>query len=106
MQPLLPQRVIETKLVADLGATPAVLAGQHIDYLVVSESDYGVFFRKAADAHLSPAMQQKRAFYEALFKDYQPVWERARGTGIYLHPGLRIYKLTGALTTTVPATKS
>jgi len=96
VQPLLPQRVIETKYVADLGATPSVLAGQHIDYLVVSESDYGIFFRKAANEHLSPELQQKRAFYEALFKDYQPVWERARGTGIYLHPGLRIYKLTAS----------
>jgi GNAT superfamily N-acetyltransferase len=94
VQPLLSQRVIETKLVADLGATPSVLAVQHIDYVVVSESDYGVFFRKAATAHLSPALQQKRAFYEELFKDYQPVWERPRGTGIYLHPGLRIFKLT------------
>ncbi len=94
VQPLLPQHVIETKYVADLGATPAALAAQHIDYLVVSESDYGIFFRKAANAHLTPALQQKRAFYEELFKDYQPVWERLRGTGIYLHPGLRIYQLT------------
>jgi hypothetical protein len=93
VHPLLPQRVIETKYVADLGATPAVLAAEHINYLVISESDYGIFFRKAATTHLSPELQQKRAFYEDLFKNYQPVWERPRGTGIYLHPGLRIYKL-------------
>jgi len=94
VQPLLPQRVIETKYAADLGATPSVLAGQGIGYIVISESDYGIFFRKAATGHLSPELQKKRAFYETLFKDYQPVWERARGTGIYLHPGLRVYRLT------------
>jgi hypothetical protein len=96
VQPLLSQHVMESRYVADLGATPAALAAKGINYVVVSESDYGVFFRKAATAHLAPSLQQKRQFYETLFKDYQPVWERPRGTGIYLHPGLRIYRLTPA----------
>jgi 4-amino-4-deoxy-L-arabinose transferase-like glycosyltransferase len=91
--PLLPQRVIEAKYAADLGATPSALAAQGIGYLVISESDYGIFFRKAAEGHLSPELQRKRAFYETLFRDYQPVWERPRGTGIYLHPGLRVYRI-------------
>jgi len=94
VQPLLPQRVVETKYAADLGATPSALAAQAIGYIVISESDYGIFFRKAAAAHLSPELQRKRAFYETLFRDFQPVWERPRGTGIYLHPGLRVYRLT------------
>jgi hypothetical protein len=94
VQPLLQQRVIETKYVADLGPTPSALAAQKIGYIVISESDYGIFFRKAATDHLSPELQKKRTFYETLFKDYQPVWERPRGTGIYLHPGLRVYRLT------------
>jgi hypothetical protein len=93
VQPLLPQRVIETKFIADLGPTPAALAAQGIAYIVVSESDYGIFFRKAATAHLTPAMRQKRDFYETLFRDFHPLWERPRGTAIYLHPGLRIYRL-------------
>ena len=96
VQPLLPQRVIETRYAADLGATPSALAAQGIDYIVISENDSGIFFLKAATGHLSPAMQQKRAFYEVLFRDFQPVWQRPRGTGIYMHPGLRVYKLTAA----------
>ena len=93
VQPLLAQRVIETKYMADLGATPADLVAQGIGYIVISESDYGVFFRKAASAHLTPEMQRRRKFYEALFRDFQPLWERPRGTGIYLHPGLRVYRI-------------
>jgi hypothetical protein len=96
VQPLLPQRVIETKYMADLGPTPSALVGQGIGYIVISESDYGIFFRKAATGHLTPEMQRKREFYETLFRDFQPVWERPRGTGIYLHPGLKVYRLAGA----------
>jgi hypothetical protein len=94
VQPLLPQRIIETRYAADLAVTPAALAAQGVGYIVISESDYGFFFRKAATGHLSAESQRKRAFYETLFKDYKPLWERSRGTGIYLHPGLKIYQLT------------
>jgi len=94
VQPLLEQRVVETKYAADLGATPAALAAQGISYIVISESDYGVFFRKAAESHLVPELQRKREFYKMLFRDFQPVWQRARGTGVYLHPGLLVYRLS------------
>ncbi|MGA3170896.1 MAG: glycosyltransferase family 39 protein [Chthoniobacteraceae bacterium] len=94
VQPLLPQRVIETKYAADLAPTPQALAKQGITYIVICEADYGVFIRKGAAGHLSPEFQRKRAFYDALFKNYQPLWQRPRGTGIYLHPGLQIYHLT------------
>jgi 4-amino-4-deoxy-L-arabinose transferase-like glycosyltransferase len=95
VQPLLTQKVIEARYAADLGATPAEVAAKGINYLVISESDYGLYFRKAATGHLSPSLQRKREFYEELFKEYQPLWQRDRGTGIYLHPGLKIYRLTG-----------
>lgn len=94
VEPLLPQQVIETKYAADLAPTPAALAARGIAWIVISESDYGIFFRKAAASHLTPELQRKRAFYETLFRDYQPLWQRPRGTGIYLHPGLRVYDLT------------
>ena len=95
VQPLLPQRVVETKYAADLGATPQAVAAGGIQYVVVSESDYGVFFRKAAAGHLSQELQRKREFHVALFRDYKPVWVRRRGTGIYLHPGLEVYPVGG-----------
>ncbi len=94
VQPLLPQRVLEAKYMADLGPAPSALAALGIGYIVISESDYGIFFRKAATGHLTPAMQKKREFYETLFHDFQPVWERPRGAAIYLHPGLKVYRLT------------
>lgn len=88
VQPLLTQHVIETKYAADLGATPAALAAEGISYVVVSQDDYGTFFRKA-----SKKDTPKKEFYDVLFRDYQPLWQRERGTGIYLHPGLRVYRL-------------
>jgi hypothetical protein len=95
VQPLLPQKVIEVKYAADLGSTPDAVAAKGISYIVISESDFGIFFRKAAKNHLTPAFQEKRDFYQALFDHYRPVWERPRGqSGIYLHPGLYIYRLT------------
>ena len=94
VQPLLPQRIIETKYAADLAPIPSALPPKGINYIVLSESDYGIFLRKAASSHLSTDLQRKRAFYDALFKNYQPVWQRPRSTGVYLHPGLSIYRLT------------
>jgi 4-amino-4-deoxy-L-arabinose transferase-like glycosyltransferase len=94
VQPLLSQRVVQAKrYMADLADTPEALAATGVDYIVISESDYGVFFRKAAGGHLSESFQKKRAFYDSLFKDYKPLWARERGTGIYLHPGLMVYRI-------------
>jgi hypothetical protein len=87
--------VIETRYAADLGPTPEAVAAKGIDYIIITESDYGFFLRKAAKNHLSPELEKKRDFYDSLFAHYKPLWERPRGqAGIYLHPGLSIYRLT------------
>jgi len=92
VQPLLPQKVVRTKYAVDLGATPAILASEGIDYLVISDSDWGIFFRKAATR---ADLVRRRKFYEMLFAEAKPLEEWPRGTVIYLHPGLRLYSLKG-----------
>jgi hypothetical protein len=37
--------------------------------------------------------ERRKAFYESLLRDGELLWERDRGTVIYLHPGIRIYRL-------------
>jgi len=94
IQPLLAQKVMRVQLAAELGDTPGALAAKGIDYIVISESDYGRFFRKAA-AHLKPDMMRKKEFYETLFSEAAPMTSFPRGTVLYLHPGLRLYALKG-----------
>ena len=64
-------------------------------HLVVSETSYGRFFRgdlRAKDAS-DLSFRQAKAFYEELLRDHEPMFERERGTVIYLHPGMRVYRL-------------
>jgi hypothetical protein len=90
VQPLLPQKVIVTRYAADLGDTPGALSAKRIDDLVISESDYGLFFRRGAGR---ADLVKKRAFYDALFSEAKPLVDLPRGIVIYLHPGLRLYAL-------------
>ena len=46
-------------------------------------------FRDLADKHFLRA----KAFYEELLRDGEPLFERDRGTVIYLHPGIRVYAI-------------
>jgi hypothetical protein len=82
--------------VADLG-TLDELRAKGITHVAVSESDYGRFFLKS----LQPKKGQeedfarRKAFYESLFDSGEPLFERGRGTVIYLHPGIRVYRIAG-----------
>lgn len=79
---------------ADIGTIDEMLA-KGITHVIVSDSDYGKFFleglRPKSDE--SGAYAKRKAFYETLFREGDLQWERDRGTVIYLHPGLRVYRL-------------
>jgi hypothetical protein len=63
--------------------------------VIVSETDYGKYFRR----NLRPKkgeegkFSQSRQFYERLFREGELLEEWDRGTVIYLHPGIRVYRL-------------
>ncbi len=90
-QPI-PQRVIENKKDFD---DFSQLKRDGVNYFVASESDYGRYFRRAGKARVEyrGEYEQRRAFYDELFARGEKLWSRPRGTVIYLHPGLAVYRL-------------
>ncbi len=98
---VVPQRVVQRsatgktlRFAADLG-TLDDLRQQGITHVLVSESDYGRFFlpglrpQKAEKADF----ERRKGFYEQLIRDEVPIFERPRTTVIYLHPGIRVYRI-------------
>lgn len=91
---VIPQKVIGAKYVPDLGSVEEMRA-KGITHVVVSESDYGRFFLptlRPQEAERAD-FERRKAFYEMLVRDHQPLFQRDRGTVIYLHPGIRVYRL-------------
>jgi len=90
----LPQTVFGKKFAAEVG-TLEELREKGVACIVVSESDYGRYFR----SRLKPKQgyedefTRHRNFYERLFKEGEKVWSRPRGIVIYLHPGIEVYRL-------------
>ena len=90
----IPQRVIPAKFVADLG-TFDELRAKGITHVAVSSSDYGRFFLKSLQPKTGQEADfaRRKGFYETLIRDCELLFERPRGTVIYLHPGIRVYQL-------------
>lgn len=92
-QPLLPQKVVGGKAASDLGPFDH-LAQLGVTHAAVSESTYGRYFLKSQPTgKKADTFTRAKAFYETLFKQGTLLWERPRGTVIYLHPGIRLYQL-------------
>ena len=64
-----------------------------ISYVIVSRGVYGKFIDDAGGSARSAKFQKRRAFYERLLREGELVFDRDRGTVVYLHPGLRVYRL-------------
>lgn len=95
-QPPLAQRVLpEEKLAGELG-TLEDLKQRGVTHVIVSQNDYGRYFRLRAGRQTGAEFLHAKGFYEALFASGPPLWERPRGPVIYLHPGLRVYRIAGA----------
>jgi hypothetical protein len=95
----LPQRIVSgpERYAAELGDLEKLRA-DGFTHVAVSESSYGRFFLKnlvAKDDYRSEHARH-RAFYERLFREGELLFERPRGTVVYLHPGLRLYRLPAA----------
>ncbi len=92
---VIPQKVRAERFAADVGAFDE-LRSKGVTHVAVSESDYGRFFLKGLrpQAGERADFERRKAFYEALLGDGKLLFERDRGTVIYLHPGVRIYRLT------------
>ena len=90
----LPQKVLGGKFAADIG-TIEELRKQGVTHVAVSESDYGRFFLRSLRPKKDEeaAFARRKAFYEDLLRQGESVFEKERGTVLYLHPGIRLYRL-------------
>lgn len=90
----IPPKVLSGRFAADFG-TVEELRAKGVTHVAVSQSDYGRFFLKGLrPQHGEEAdFARRKAFYESLQRDEELIYERERGTVIYLHPGIRIYRL-------------
>ncbi len=93
---VIPQKVRAAKFAADLGSL-SELREQGITHVAVSESDYGRFFLKSLKPKKGEEsdFHRRKAFYESLLREGKLIFERDRGTVIYLHPGIRVYSIAG-----------
>ena len=90
----IPQKVVPQKFAADLGTLEEMRA-KGITHVAVSESDYGRFFRESLRPKKGEEADfaRRKSFYERLLRDGKTVFERPRGTMLYLHPGIRVYAI-------------
>jgi len=98
---IIPQKVItptwegkRTNFAADLGPLEKMRA-EGITHVAVSEMDYGKFFRASLRPQDSDRanFERRRAFYERLFREAELLWHRDKSLVLYLHPGIRVYRL-------------
>lgn len=88
-------QVIRTEdFVADLGPL-AKLRADGVTYVGVCYTTYGRFLDSAQvpSAATRATYERRKEFYHALFEAGEPVWESAPGRVLYLHPGLKLFKL-------------
>jgi hypothetical protein len=91
---VIPQKVIAERYAADF-AKFEELAAKNVTHVIISEQDYGRYFRKNLKPQKGAESRfaESRRFYERLRAEAELLWERKRGTVIYLHPGIEIYRL-------------
>jgi hypothetical protein len=97
----IPQKVItptwqgrRSNFVADFGSLETMRTAG-ITHVAVSEMDYGRFFRTSLRPQNAAAADfaRRRAVYDQLFREADLVFEREKGLVLYLHPGIRVYRL-------------
>ncbi len=90
----LPNPIVSAEYAADIGTLEKLLS-DGFQYALISEST----FRRFERAGMKPKAggeddaERRRVFYADLRKSFEPVWARPRGTVIYLHPGLEVYRI-------------
>ena len=90
----LPQKILAKRYAADFG-TIEDLRARGVTHLAVSPTDYGRFLLPGLIPQKGELADfaRRKAFYEALLRDGDAVFARERGTVLYLHPGIRLYRL-------------
>ena len=91
----LPNQILTDDYVADFGSIEALRA-KGVTHLVISQSTYGKFERAGLrpQENAESDFHRRKMFYTLLRRDFEPVKSWPRGTVIYLHPGLEVYRIS------------
>ena len=90
----LPNQILSEDYAADIGTIPELRA-KGVTHVLITESTYKKFER----AGLKPKpgevakYESRKLFYATLRRDFDPVRVWPRGTVLYLHPGLEVYRI-------------
>jgi hypothetical protein len=87
-------RLVLEKAAAEIASLDELRA-RGVSYVVVSDNDFGRYFRSSHRPKKGYAdeFEVRRRFYEQLFGEGELLWSRRRSAVIYLHPGLRVYRI-------------
>lgn len=90
----MPQTILAKKYAADLGNI-AELRRMGVTHVAISETDYGGFFLNSVRPQKRdiPEFERRKAFYSELLRNGDLLFQRDRGTVLYLHPGIRLYAM-------------
>lgn len=91
----IPQKVTVAKFASDAGSLDELRA-QGVTHVVISEQSYGRFLLgdlRPQDPSKTAQFEAARQFYEELLRNGELLFEKERGTVIYLHPGIRVYRI-------------
>ncbi|MFZ4682906.1 MAG: hypothetical protein ACOYMS_10405, partial [Terrimicrobiaceae bacterium] len=71
------------------------LRARGIEYVAVSEGDYGRFFLTTHKPRGGDQddFERRRTFYERLFAEGRVIWECRAGDLQYLQPAIKLYQL-------------
>ncbi len=92
-QPL-PNQILSDDYVADIG-TITELQNIGVTHIIITESTYKKFERAGLKPKKDEAdnYDRRKRFYSDLRRDFEPIRLWPRGTVLYLHPGLEIYRI-------------
>jgi hypothetical protein len=90
----MPQKILSERYAADVGSIEK-MRDMGVTFVAVSESDYGIFRLRSLrpQAEEAESFARRKEFYDNLLRDGELLFERERGTVLYLHPGIRVYRL-------------
>jgi hypothetical protein len=90
----MPQKILSERYAADVGSVDQ-MREKGVTFVAVSESDYGKFQLRSLrpQAEEAESYARRKEFYDNLLRDGELLFERERGAVLYLHPGIRVYRL-------------
>jgi hypothetical protein len=91
----LPNEILSDEYVADFG-TIEELGARGVTHVVITPNTYKKFERAGLRPKEKDAadFERRKAFYTSLRREYEPIRMWPRGTVIYLHPGLEVYRIS------------